>query len=376
LINERETPENIACISLALERHWKVAEPPLSRKEPDSPGKLAIRPLIRPIMGIRNLIICPIGPKTAENQAAIVVGSEVLHVKNLLRTCLAADHVYKMDYRKLLAFHRDHGGAATVATLCHPVAVAARQFGIVAVDASSRVTGFEEKPEHPAPLPGDKENCLASMGIYVFTTQFLIEELRRNAEQLDPGHDFGRHILPVIIGREHVYAWNYSGLGTGGGPYWRDVGTLDAYYEANMDLLADLPNLDLYEKTWPIYSFQPSFPPPKIAVADREDIHSPSATKHNIFANGTLADGWLRGTVVGFDCRIEHGAVVEDSILFDGTSVGRGAEVRRAILDKNVQVRPGALVGLDHDEDQRRGFVVSEGGITCVPKGVIVDRRL
>jgi len=289
---------------------------------------------------------------------------------------LAADHVYKMDYRKLLAFHRDHGGTATVATLRHPVAVAARQFGIVAVDASSRVTGFEEKPEHPAPLPGDRENCLASMGIYVFTTRFLIDELRRNAEELDPGHDFGRHILPMIIGREHVYAWNYSALGAGGGPYWRDVGTLDAYYQANMDLLADIPDLDLYEKTWPIYSFQPSFPPPKIAVADREDRHSASGTRHNIFANGTLADGWLRGTVVGFDCRIEPGAVVEDSILFDGTSVGRGAEVRRAILDKKVQVRPGAQVGLDHDADQRRGFIVSDGGITCVPKGAIVDRGL
>ncbi len=288
---------------------------------------------------------------------------------------LAADHVYKMDYRRLLAFHRGHGGEATVATLRSPVALAARQFGVVEVGADSRVRGFEEKPECPAPLPGDAASCLASMGIYVFTARFLTDELRRNAEALDPGHDFGRHILPGILGRGAVYAYDYARPGAGGGgrPYWRDAGTLDAYYQANMDLLADSPDLDLYEKTWPVYSFQPSFPPPRVAVGPPPSGRALAGTRHNIFANGTVAEGWLRGAVVGFDCRVAHGAVVEDSILFDGTSVGPGAEVRRAILDKRVQVRPGARVGLDPDEDRRRGYVVSDGGITCVPKGVIVD---
>jgi glucose-1-phosphate adenylyltransferase len=286
---------------------------------------------------------------------------------------LAADHIYKMDYRKMLAFHRDHGGAATVATLRVQVAAAAWQFGVVEVDAGSRVKGFEEKPERPAPLPGDEVNCLASMGIYVFSTRFLVDELRRNAQTLDPGHDFGHHILPKIIGREQVYAFTYSGLGAGGAPYWRDVGTVDAYYQANMDLLAENPGLDLYDKAWPIYSFQPSFPPPKVAVAPQPDGPVSGGPRRNIFANGTVAGGWLKGAVVGFDCRVEPGAVVEDSVLFDGTFIGRGAEVRRAILDKGAQVRPGARVGLDPDEDRRRGFVVSDGGITCVPKGTIVE---
>jgi glucose-1-phosphate adenylyltransferase len=286
---------------------------------------------------------------------------------------LAADHVYKMDYRQMLAFHQNHGGVATVATLRSPVAAAAGQFGVIEVDTDARVRGFQEKPDHPAPLPGDTANCLASMGIYVFTARFLIDELLRNADKPDPGHDFGHHILPRIVGRERVCAFTYSGHGTGGGPYWRDVGTVDAYYQANMDLLTDAPGLDLYDKAWPIYSFQPSFPPPRVAVVAEPGGHAPGGPRHNMFANGTVADGWLNGAVVGFDCRVDRDAVVEDSILFDGTSVGRGAAIRRAILDKGVQVRPGARVGFDPAEDRRRGFEVSDGGITCVPKTTTVD---
>jgi glucose-1-phosphate adenylyltransferase len=285
---------------------------------------------------------------------------------------LAADHVYKMDYRRILAFHRFHGGVATVATVRCPAALAAGQFGIVEVDAASRVRGFQEKPPRPVSAPGDDGSCLASMGIYVFNARFLIGELRRNAGQVQPGRDFGHHILPEIIRREHVYAFAHSGGGTGRGAYWRDVGTVDAYFQANMDLLADAPELNLYDRVWPIYSFQPSFPPPRVIPAPRPAKGVLDGRRPNIFANGTLARGWLTGTVVGFDCRIEDDAVVEDSVLFDGVCVGNGAQVRRAILDKSVQVRAGARVGLDPDEDRRRGFVVSEGGVTCVPRGAVV----
>jgi glucose-1-phosphate adenylyltransferase len=286
---------------------------------------------------------------------------------------LAADHVYKMDYRRMLAFHRDHGAAATVATLRCTVAEAAGQFGVVEVDPASQVVGFQEKPEQPAPLPGDQGYCLASMGIYMFTARFLIDELRRSAEGPDPGHDFGHHILPRVIGREPVRAFTFSGGGTGAAGYWRDVGTVDAYFRANMDLLADTPGLDLYDKAWPIYSFQPSSPPPRVAVAPEPSGRPSGGLRHNIFANGTVAEGWLRGAVVGFDCRIDRDAVVEASILFDGASVGRGAEVRRAILDDGVQVRPGARVGFDPEEDRGRGLVVSEGDITCVPSDTVVE---
>ncbi|MDB5308521.1 MAG: Glucose-phosphate adenylyltransferase [Gemmataceae bacterium] len=285
---------------------------------------------------------------------------------------LAADHVYKMDYRRLLAFHREHGGPATVATLRVPVAEAAGQFGVVEVDADARVTGFQEKPDHPTPTAGDGAVCLASMGIYVFTARFLADELRQNAEGADPGHDFGNHVLPRIMGRESVRAFTFSGRGTGAPGYWRDVGTVDAYYRANMDLLADPPGLDLYDKAWPIYSLQPSLPPPRVGVVPEPAGRPAGGVRHNIFANGTASAGWVRGSVVGFDCRIEAGAVVEDSILFDRVAVGPGAEVRRAILDKGVRVLPGAHVGCDPDADRARGFVVSEAGVTCVAKDAVV----
>jgi glucose-1-phosphate adenylyltransferase len=286
---------------------------------------------------------------------------------------LAADHVYKMDYRPMLEFHRGHGGAGTVATLRCGVAEAAGQFGVVEVDHAAHVVGFQEKPERPAQVPGDEEYCLASMGIYVFTAAFLIDELRRSAEGADPAHDFGQHFVPRIIGRESVRAFSFSGRGTGAPGYWRDVGTVDAYFQANMDLLDETPGLDLYDKAWPIYSSQASSPPPRMAVVPEPAGRAPGGLPHNLFANGTVAEGWLRGAVVGFDCRIERDAIVEDSILFDGASVGRGAEVRRAILDEGVHVRPGARIGVDPDADRRQGFAVSEGGVTCVPADTVVE---
>lgn len=267
---------------------------------------------------------------------------------------LAADHVYKMDYRRMLEYHRGHGGPVTVATLRVPVAEAAGQFGVVEVDADARVVRFREKPDRPAPVPGDEGHCLASMGIYAFTTAFLVDELRASAEGPDPGHDFGHHILPRAIGRAAVRAFTFSGRGTGAAGYWRDVGTVDAYYRANMDLLAGPPGLDLYDRAWPVYSFQPSFPPPRVAVVPEPAGCPAGGPRRNIFANGTVSEGWVRGSVVGFDCRVEAGAVVEDSVVCDGTVVGEGAEVRQAILDKGV-VWPGARVGVDPGRNGRGG---------------------
>ena len=150
---------------------------------------------------------------------------------------------------------------------------------------------------------------------------------------------------------------------------------MDAYYRANMDLLADPPGLNLYDKAWPIYSFQPSFPPPRVGVVPEPPGRLAGGVGCNIFANGTVSAGWVRGSVVGFDCRVEADAVVEDSILFDRVAIGPGAEVRRAILDKGVRIFPGARVGVDPDKDRARGSTVSEGGVTCVAKGSIVGDR-
>jgi len=286
---------------------------------------------------------------------------------------LAADHIYKMDYRPMLDFHRRHGGAGTVASLRCAVGEAAERFGVVEVDDRSQVIGFAEKPARPAPLPGDEDYCLASMGIYVFTASFLVNELRRSAEGADPAHDFGQHFVPRIIGREAVHAFMFPGPGAGAGGYWRDVGTVDAYYEANMDLLGDRPGLDLYDRAWPIYSSQVSSPPPRVTVAAEPGGRATAGLRHNIFSNGTLCEGWVRGSVVGFNCRIERDAIVEDSILYEGVSVGRRAEVRRVILDEGVHVEPGARIGVDPNEDRARGYMVSERGVTCVPADTVVD---
>jgi glucose-1-phosphate adenylyltransferase len=286
---------------------------------------------------------------------------------------LAADHVYKMDYRPMLEFHREHGGTVTVATLRCPATEAAGRFGVIESDQVSQVVAFREKPVFPAQLPGDEGYCLASMGIYVFTTTFLVEELRRNAEGIDSGHDFGQDFLPRVIGREPVRAFTFSGQGTGALGYWRDVGTVDSYFRANMDLLADVPALDLYDKTWPIYSFQPSSPPPRIMLVPEAATRRHPGPRRSLIANGTVADGSLCGAVLGFDCRIDRDASVEESILFDRAFVGCGAHIRRAILDEGVEVRPRARIGFDLEEERARGFVVTEAGITCVPADAVVE---
>ena len=286
---------------------------------------------------------------------------------------LASDHVYKMDYRRMLAFHRDHGGIATVAAIRFPVAAASRQLGVLEVDAEARVKAFLEKPECPPAVPGDDTHCLASMGIYVFDAAFLADELRRNADEIDPGHDFGQHVLPRLIGKAPVYAFLYPRAGTGDEGYWRDVGTIDTYYQANMDLLAETPELDLHDQSWPVYGYQPTMPPPTVAVVAPPRGHEVGVHKHNIFAGGTVVEGWAAGTVMGFGCRIDPEAVVIDSVLFDGASIGRGAQINRAILDKRVKVRPGARIGVDADADRRRGFVVTAGGVTCVPEDSVVE---
>jgi glucose-1-phosphate adenylyltransferase len=285
---------------------------------------------------------------------------------------LASDHVYKMDYRRLLAFHRDHGGVATVAALRFPVAAAAGQLGVLEADAGWRVRAFHEKPACPPAVPGEPAACLASMGVYVFDARFLAAELRRQAADPDPGHDFGQQILPRLIGREAVYAYPFEAAGRGG-PYWRDVGTVDAYHRANMDLLADAPALDLHDQAWPVYGYQPTLPPPTVPVVPLPPGWAPGQIRHNIYAGGAVVDGWAAGAVVGFNARIEPAAVVTESVLFDDVTVGRGAEVRRAVLDKRVRVRPGARVGVDPEADRRRGFVVTAGGVTCVPEDTLVE---
>jgi glucose-1-phosphate adenylyltransferase len=281
-----------------------------------------------------------------------------------------ADHIYKMNIRQITDFHLQKGAIATIA--CLPIKKSeANQFGIVEVDEDWRVVGFQEKPDRdPVTIPGDPEHCLGSMGNYVFAPGPLIEELRSDAER-ESHHDFGRNILPAMVGSKKVFAYNF-GLNRIRGvsdevenAYWRDVGTIDAYYEANMDLKNVVPSLNLYNWDWPIVTANYPDPPAKL-VFDEETRRG--IALQSILSGGCIvAGGFVKDSVLGRNVFVDAGARVEASILFDNVYVGRGAHVSRAIIDKNVRVPEGDHIGHDLARDSLR-HTVSEGGITVVQK--------
>ncbi|MGE4000725.1 MAG: glucose-1-phosphate adenylyltransferase [Planctomycetaceae bacterium] len=282
---------------------------------------------------------------------------------------LAGDHIYKMDYSEMVEAHIQADSDATVA--CLPVKIAdGREFGVMGVDAQHRVVRFEEKPAAPFPLPGDSEHCLASMGIYVFKTKFLFDQLCRDATLVESGHDFGRDIIPEIIHTHQVRAFLFHDKNTGRSLYWRDVGTLDAYYEANMDLVSVDPELNLYDQTWPIRNYLPPAPPPKFVFAQQQSRRPRvGQALDSMVCPGTIVSGGqVRGSILGPFVRVNSWAQVDESILFEGVDVGRNARIRRAIIDKGVQVPEGMQVGFDAAQDRARGFVVTESGVTVIGK--------
>lgn len=282
---------------------------------------------------------------------------------------LAGDHVYKMNYDKMVAFHKENQADVTVAALQAPVQQAAGQFGVMEAEADFRIVGFEEKPAEPKPIPGKPDRCLASMGIYVFSAHFLYEQLCKNAAQIGAGHDFGHNIIPSIIDSQRVFAFPFLDENQKDEAYWRDVGTLDAYYEANMDLVAVDPLLNVYDQSWPIRTFQPNLPPAKFVFAEPDPGgRRGSAVDSIVCAGSILSGGQVSGSVVGPMCRINSYSSVEDSILFEGVQVGRHARIRRAIIDKGVQIPAGTQIGFDAAEDQARGFTMTESGIVVIAK--------
>lgn len=282
---------------------------------------------------------------------------------------LAGDHVYKMDYSKMVAFHKENNADVTVAALQVPVETAAGQFGVMEAEADSRIVGFQEKPAVPKPMPGDSSQCLASMGIYVFSARFMYEQLCQNAAQLNAGHDFGHNIIPSIINSHRVFAFPFRDENQKSEAYWRDVGTLDAYYEANMDLVHVDPLLNVYDSSWPIWTHRPNVPPPKFVFAEETvEGRRGQALDSVVCAGSILSGGSVQGSIIGSQCRINSYARVDDSILFDCVNVGRHARIRRAIIDKGVTIPAGTEIGFDHEEDRRRGFTVSENGIVVIGK--------
>jgi glucose-1-phosphate adenylyltransferase len=283
-----------------------------------------------------------------------------------------ADHVYRMDPRQMIEQHVAHGAGVTVAAIPVPRHEASA-FGIISVAADGRtVDAFLEKPADPPPMPGDPEQCYASMGNYVFDTNVLVDALRKDADDDSSRHDMGGNIIPMLVGNGSAQAYNFADNKVAGATardagYWRDVGTIDSYFDAHMDLCAVEPVFNLYNDRWPILTHTPSAPPAKFVHDEGERT---GRAINSLVSNGVVVSGGLvRQSVLSPGVRVNSWSTVERSVLLHNTKIGRYAVVRNAIIDKNVTVPEGAQVGVDKDRDRARGFVVSPGGITVVGKG-------
>jgi glucose-1-phosphate adenylyltransferase len=275
---------------------------------------------------------------------------------------LSGDHVYKMDYAKMLRFHMERGAAATLATIEVPVAEAYR-FGIIAVDESQRVVGFEEKPAVAKTVPGSPDVALASMGVYIFETNALMQALEADAGQ-PTSHDFGKDIIPSLYARAPVISYRFEDANKKASKYWRDIGTLDAYYEANMDLCHVNPEFNLYDPEWPMRTHQPQAPPAKFVFAE-EGRRSGQALDSIISSGCIISGSRINGSVLCPNVRVHSFCTIENSLLMPGVRVGRHARIRKAIIDRDVLIPRGAVIGFNEEEDRRR-HSVSEGGVVVV----------
>ena len=280
-----------------------------------------------------------------------------------------ADHVYRMDPEQMVRAHIESGAAVTVAGIRVP-RKDAHAFGCIDADESNRITSFLEKPADPPGTPDDPDATFASMGNYVFTTEALIEALKEDSENEDSDHDMGGDIIPMLVERGEAYVYDFKDNYVVGETerdkgYWRDVGTIDAFYEANMDLISVHPVFNLYNKKWPIHTFaDENLPPAKF-------VQGGIAQASMVGAGTIVSGGTVRNSVLSTNVVVEDGATVEGSVLFPGVRVGRGAVVRHAILDKNVVVSDGEIIGVDHARDAER-FKISPGGVVTVGKGEVI----
>ncbi len=284
---------------------------------------------------------------------------------------LSGDHIYRMDYSRFVRDHIDSKADASIA--CLPVPVEdGRRFGVMQVDHNNRVIQFREKPATPEPIPHRPEHCLASMGIYVFNTEFLFEQLCIDANEPGSHRDFGKDIIPSIIESSFVKAWPFEDPETGGPAYWRDVGTLDSYYETSMDLTAVRPDLNLYDPTWPIRTWQPPLPPPKFVFNDFEgSLPRVGHAMDSLICSGSIiSGGTVDRSILSPKVRVNSFASVSGSILFEGVEIGRHCKIQRAIIDKGVSIPEGMQIGVNPADDLSRGLTISEGGITVVPRNV------
>lgn len=289
---------------------------------------------------------------------------------------VGADHVYRMDFDQMLEAHVASGKGVTVAAIRQPMNLA-NQFGVIEVDAAdpAMISAFKEKPANPLGLPDSPNEVLASMGNYIFTAQALIDAIEHDGTLDDSTHDMGGDIIPYMVSRADAGVYDFTfneipGATNRDKSYWRDVGTIDSYFDAHMDLISVMPVFNLYNNEWPIFTQQINLPPAKF-VHDGEG--NQGRTTDSIVSLGTVVSGGIvERSVLSPWVKINSNALVTDSVILDGVVIGRNATVRRAILDKSVVIADGAAVGVDKQRDLDRGFTVTESGITVVSKGTLV----
>jgi len=275
---------------------------------------------------------------------------------------LAGDHIYKMDYGKMIASHVKKQADMTVGCIKVPLKEA-RAFGVMAVNDDYRIIEFAEKPEHPKSAPGYPDMALASMGIYVFSTEYLRNKLIENASDPGTSHDFGKDIIPKAINEDNIYAFPFVDANTGVPGYWRDVGTIDAYWEANMDLTSLMPELNLYDRKWPIWTNQEQLPPAKFAF---DDDDRRGMAVDSLVSGGCLVTGSLiRRSLLFSNVRVHSYSHVEDSVVLPEVEIRRNCRIKRCVIDRGVHVPEGTVIGEDPEEDAKR-FYRSEGGVVLV----------
>jgi len=311
---------------------------------------------------------------------ADAVFQNVLHIVDAgppKHVCVfGGDHIYKMDVTQMMNYHKQTGASLTISAIPIPIEEAS-EFGIMEVDENWKLINFVEKPTStPKTIPGNSNMCLASMGNYIFNSDMLIKSITEDAEIENSNHDFGKNIIPTLLENgENIYVYNFNdnlvpGMTDSEKGYWRDVGCIDAYWQANMDLLDYCPELNLYSKEWPIRTFNYNLPPAKFIWQEGDRVGM--ATNSMVSEGCIISGGSISRCVLSPKVRINSYSQVSDSILMESVSIGRHSEIKRAIIDKNVEIPAYTRIGFSREEDESRGFCVSENGVTVVPKGAIL----
>ena len=346
--------------SASLERHIKLGWDPIFSAELDE-WIYTVPPQLR------------VGQRWYQGTADAVYQNIYLleQEKPRMVMVLSGDHVYKMDYRKLVDSHEANAAQLTVGAVEVPLSQAS-SLGVIEVDDSWRVVSFREKPTDPRPVPGRPDRALANMGVYCFETETLVRALTHDARK-ETRHDFGHDIIPSQISGGRVFAYPFVDENRKGTAYWRDIGTLDSYYEASMDLVAVDPVFNLYDRDWPLRTVPRQLPPAKTVFAQEEPGGRLGIVLDSVVCGGVIVSGGrVERSILSPEVRINSYARVADSVLMDGVDVGRHAQVRRAIVDKGVRIPPHYVVGEDHEQD-RRHFVVTEGGVVVIAREALLE---